>query len=221
MDQKSFLASPSSGDESWNGVEEDPSDSLERFPCSSPRSGLSRIKVDVLRTRSLPESLTVPSATKKKTLHHFWAFYTSFVLSLPAWIPDASILSNSSMSATVMSPFQIPPACNAYPRKKTWQHFRTELMQSRQVFSRKGVIFYHRSNRNNTGPSNGTPNHLSKLILYVSQIVVAFHGIRPPFFVQTWLQQHSRRTFFFSVHCSLSNPICFWTVRCWRTMIPG
>ena len=89
MDQKSFLASPSSGGESWNGGE-DPSDSPWRFPCSSPRSGLSWIKVDVLRTLSL---------------HLVWLFHlrpgiyfspfvgvdTSFALSLSAWISDASI----------------------------------------------------------------------------------------------------------------------------------
>ena len=25
----------------------------------------------------------------------------------------------------------------------------------------------------------------------------------------------------YSAHCSLSNPICFWSVWCWRAMIPG
>ena len=35
------------------------------------------------------------------------------------------------------------------------------------------------------------------------------------------LQQYSRRTFFHSAHCSLSNPMCSWSVWCWRTMIPG
>ena len=61
MDQKSFIASPASGDESWKSGE-DPSDSLGRFPDYSPRSGWSRIKVDVLQTSSPPDSLTVPSA---------------------------------------------------------------------------------------------------------------------------------------------------------------
>ena len=51
-----FLLSPSYHDESWRGVEEDPSDSPRRFPCSFPRSGRSRIEVDVLRTWSPPES---------------------------------------------------------------------------------------------------------------------------------------------------------------------
>ena len=43
----------------------------------------------------------------------------------------------------------------------------------------------------------------------------------PPFFIQTWLQQYGRRTFFHSAYCSLSNPICFRSVWCRRTMIPG
>ena len=53
-------------------------------------------------------------------------------------------------------------------------------------------------------------------ILNVSQIGKAFHGICPPFFIQTWLQQHSRCTFFHSAHCSLSNAISLWSVRCHR-----
>ena len=58
-------------------------------------------------------------------------------------------------------------------------------------------------------------------ILNVSQISIAFHGICPPFFIQTWPQQYRRCTFFHSAHYSFSNPICFQSVWCWRTMIPG
>ena len=58
-------------------------------------------------------------------------------------------------------------------------------------------------------------------ILNVSQIGVAFHGIRPPFFIQTWLQQHRRCPFLHSAHRSFSNPICFRSVWCGRTMLPG
>ena len=32
---------------------------------------------------------------------------------------------------------------------------------------------------------------------------------------------YGRGAFFYSAHCSFSNPICFWSVWCWRTMIPG
>ena len=40
---------------------------------SSARCGLSRIKADVLRTWSHPESLTFPPATGKLFFHHSWA----------------------------------------------------------------------------------------------------------------------------------------------------
>ena len=120
MDQKSFLASPSSSVESscfdcWSVLEENLSGSPWRIPCSSPRSGLSRIKVDVLRRWSPPQILTVPSATGNIKLSPFIGVNTSNALSLRAWSSDASICSNSSMSAMSRSPFQIPPACNAYP----------------------------------------------------------------------------------------------------------
>ena len=57
--------------------------------------------------------------------------------------------------------------------------------------------------------------------LNVSQISTAFHGICPPFFIQTWLQLYCRRTFFHSAYCSLCNPHSFRSVRCRRTVIPG
>ena len=51
---------------------------------------------------------------------------------------------------------------------------------------------------------------------------VTFHGTCPPFFfILTWLQQYSRGAFLYSAHCSLNNPICFWSVCCRRAMIPG
>ena len=58
-------------------------------------------------------------------------------------------------------------------------------------------------------------------ILNVSQIGLAFHGICPPILIQTRLQQYGRGAFFYSAHCSFSNPICFRSVWCRRTMIPG
>ena len=72
--------------------------------------------MDVPRRCPLPKILTVPSATGGINLSPFIGVNSSFALSLLAWISDASVSSNSSMSATVMSPFQILPAYNAYPR---------------------------------------------------------------------------------------------------------
>ena len=58
-------------------------------------------------------------------------------------------------------------------------------------------------------------------VLNVSQISIEFHGICAPIFIKTWLQQYGRGAFFYSAHCSFSNPICVWSVWCRRTMIPG
>ena len=42
-----------------------------------------------------------------------------------------------------------------------------------------------------------------------------------PTFIQTWLHQYSRGTFFYPAHCFFRNSICFWSVRRRRAMIPG
>ena len=104
MDQKSPFASPSHGVESWSGVEEDPSDSPRRLSRSSPRSGRSRIKASRIFDCSICD--------REMKFPLFCGVNTSFALSLFAWISDASISSNSSTSATIMSPFQILPVYN-------------------------------------------------------------------------------------------------------------
>ena len=53
---------------------------------NSPRCGRSRIKVDVLRRRSLPEILTVPSVTGNAISSFFIDVNTSLALRLLAWI---------------------------------------------------------------------------------------------------------------------------------------
>ena len=63
--------------------------------------------------------------------------------------------------------------------------------------------------------------HIGQEILNISQIRKTFHGICPPIFIQNWLQQYCRCTFFHSACCSSSNPICFRSVWWRRTMIPG
>ena len=57
----------------------------------------------------LQKFFTVPSATVNMKLSPFIGVNTSFALDLRAWSSDASICSNSSMSAINMSPFQILP----------------------------------------------------------------------------------------------------------------
>ena len=58
-------------------------------------------------------------------------------------------------------------------------------------------------------------------IYNISQIGIAVDGICPPFFIQTWLQQYSRGAFLYSAYCSFSNPICFRSVWCRRTVSAG
>ena len=53
--------------------------------------------------------------------HGRWHFFC--ILSLRVWISDASTSSAFTMSATMMSPFQIPPACNACPRNMPGKTF--------------------------------------------------------------------------------------------------
>ena len=121
---------------------------LEEFLVLRPRSGRSRVKVDALRRCPLPKILTVPSATGNMKFPLLCGVNTSFALSLLAQSSDASISSNSSMSATIMCPFQIPPSrVQCITEEKTWQDFCSKLMQSRLVFRRNKVIFDHCSKR--------------------------------------------------------------------------
>ena len=89
----------------------------------SPRIGRSRIKVGVLSSWSLPESVIRPSANGKINSPFSLGNITSFALSLCVKISDASIVCNSSMSATNTSPFQIHLAYKAYPRNKRGKTF--------------------------------------------------------------------------------------------------
>ena len=100
-------------------------------------------------------------------------------------------------------------------------------MDSWLVLRRNRVLLRQRTKRNHRFPKWFTKTSLvwsfpiKQEILNVSQIGIAFHRICPPIFIQTWLQQYRRRTFFHSAHCSFSSPICFKSVGWRRTMIPG
>ena len=103
----------------------------------------------------------------------------------------------------------------------------SEWVVARYVLRRNRVIFdhrtkrYYRSVKGHSEPPFTRCLPIRQEILNVSHIAVTFHGIRPPFVIQTRLQQHCRRTFFHSAYCSVSNPFCFRSVSCRRTMIPG
>ena len=108
--QKSLIASPTSGNESWGGGR-DPSDSPRKSRWLSPRIGRCRINADVLRSWSPQRGLIRPSAIGKINSPLSLENITSF------------IVSNSSRSATSMSPFQILPAYRAYPRNNPGKTF--------------------------------------------------------------------------------------------------
>ena len=87
--------------------------SYRLFP---PWSGFSEFVVS-------SKNIAVPSAAGTIKSSLLCGVNISFALSLRGWIPDASNFSNSSMSATRISPFQIPPAINAYPRNVPGKKF--------------------------------------------------------------------------------------------------
>ena len=45
-------------------------------------------------------------------------------------------------------------------------------------------------------------------------MAIAFHRISPPFFIQAWLQQYSRRSFFYSAYRFFSSTIRLGSMRC-------
>ena len=160
-------------------------------------------------------------------VHQFLGVITSFALGLLVWISDASIISNSSMSATIMSPFQTPSAYNTYPRNILGNTFFPNWWSLDGSFAE---MWWYSTNEPNgvIGPSKWFAeapfvrcSPIRQEILNASQIAVTLHGIRPPFFVQARLQQNSRGSLLYPSYRPLSNSICFWTVRCRRTMIPG
>ena len=141
---------------------------LSEFSWKSPlKSSLltswSRVGVDFLSPWSLPDNFTVPSAIGNMIFHLFLDVNTSFVLSLRAWISDASNFPSSSVSATKMSPFQIPPRS---------RHIgRTFLIKLSHQIGGAMTGLVQKSNdvqplhpNGMTGPLNGSPNRLSQCV---------------------------------------------------------
>ena len=85
---------------------------------------------------------------------------TSFALSLLEWISDASIVSNSSMSATNMSPFQFFTAYQAYPRNNPSKTFFPNVWIHDWSFAVEGSNSTNEPN-GIIGPLNGCPKRLS------------------------------------------------------------
>ena len=141
-------------------------------------------------------------------------FRISFALSLRAWI---SFSSSSKVRDDDVS-FPDATGIQHISQEDAWQHFLTKLVES---------ILNHRSER------NYWPNEwfsqapfircfpVRSEFLDVSQITVTFHGISPPFFIQTGLQKHCRCSFLDPAYCPLCTTIRFGTERRRSPMIPG
>ena len=118
------------------------------------------------------------------------------------------------------------PRVQSVSKEYSRQYFLSKFMDSWLVLRRDRVIFNQSTKRDNWSIERFSKASfiwclpIRQEILNISQIDKTFHGVCPPFFIQTWLQQYRRRTFFHSAHFSLSNPICLWSVWCWRIMIP-
>ena len=112
---------------------------------------------------------------------------TSFALSLFPWISDASIFSNSSMSARpecLLSRFSsVQCMTEEFSWQDSWAKIDLDIS-----FSMIEVIFdhcsqrYHLSVDKHSEPPFVRCFPIRQEILYVSQIAAALHGIRPPFF---------------------------------------
>ena len=129
------------------------------FALSSLPIGRSRIKVDVLSSWSLPRTLVRPSASGKIK----FPFSSRDITSLPSlfeWMSDASIVSNSSRSATNMSPFRIHPVYKVYPSNNPGKTFFPNWWTLDWSFAE---IRQHTTSEPNgmIGSLNGFPKRLS------------------------------------------------------------
>ena len=194
----------------------------------SPRIGRSRIKVDVLSSWSPPGSLIRPSAIGKMFSFFFGKYHLFRTESF--WVDFRCVhrfqlLKVCNQHVTLPNS---PSPHNAYPRNNPGKTFFPNWWILDWSFAVIGKCSTSEPN-GIIGPLNGCPKRLSywlflpsdKRSCNVSQIGFTFHRICPPIFIQTWLQQYSRGAFLYSAHGSFSNPICFWSVWCWRTMISG
>ena len=122
---------------------------------------------------------------------------------------------------------QVSPRAQSVSKEQSRKDFLSKLMDSWLVFRRDRLIFNQGTKRNDWSFKWFSQTlfvwsfSIRQKILNVSQIGVTRNRICRPIFIQTWLQQYGRCTFFHSAHCSLSNPVCFRSVWCRRTLIPG
>ena len=125
-------------------------------------------------------------------------------------LPTLPKFSSSSMSAAIISPFQIPLATNAYPNNIPGNTLPNcwSLDWSLAEIGWCSTI----APNGMTGPFTRFSDSpfircfpIRQEILNISQIARAFHEMSPPLFNQAWLQWYRRRSFFYFAYCSLSN----------------
>ena len=122
MDQKSLIASPASGNESWGGGI-DPFDSPRKSRWLSPQIGRCRIKVDVLRSWFSYKGFDSSICDWNNKFSFFlWEYHLFRIESF--WVDFRCVHRlQSSRSATSTSPFQSHPSYNAYPRNNPGKTF--------------------------------------------------------------------------------------------------
>ena len=131
MDQKSFIASPASGSESWGWGGRDPSDSPRKSLRLSPRIGWSRIKVDVLSSLISSSKFDSSICDWKMNFPFSLGNITSFALSL-FWVDFWCV-----------HRFQLLNVCNQYvtlPNSPRVQNVSEELSQVRLSFQIHGFL---------------------------------------------------------------------------------
>ena len=102
-------------------------------------------------------------------------------------------------------------------KKNSRVRFRSKLKDSWLIFIGSWMIFYQRTKWN--GRSFMVSQNVLRVVSSHQSICLGYfaESSRIPSnphtnFIQTRLQQYSRRPFLYSAYCSFSNPICFWTV---------
>ena len=182
----------------------------------------SRLGLDSRTSWSLRNNFAVPSGIGSMKFSPFFDVNTSFALSLRARLSDASEFPSSSLTVCNQNTSfpDFPPEINASLRNVPGKTFLPNWWSLVWSFAEIGWC-------STIAPSGMTRplNRVSEKpfmrclpicqeILNVSQFARAFHRIGPPFFIQAWLQQNSRRPF------SLSNPIRLGRMGFWSAMIP-
>ena len=160
MDQKSFIASPASGNESWGGGR-DPSDSPRKPRWLSPRIGRCRIEVDVLRSWSPPRSLIRPSSIGR-IFSFFFGKYHLFRIEF--FFLSRFLMRPSSPTPQGLQPVRHPSKFStrtlAYPRNNPGKTFFSDWWIIDWSFAVKG---WYSTNEPNgiIGPLSGFPKRLS------------------------------------------------------------